>query len=258
VKDFTNDGIQASNADVFIERGAGFFTKPESDPTSGSLSIWGNGFEFEGTIEYCRQGAPDVTMFPTATPQTGVTSSPTPGIGCDALSTLIDGSADLEVKAVVFDLTATTDIIINEFLLRLNNEIDLVIEIWTKVNTWSLDEQYPYVGTAWDKTGWIQVLSMAGVTGSGSAQLTNVGAFTTPVTMMAGSVQSFYIWTSTNSALVKDFTNDGKQASNADLFIERGAGFYTKPESDPTSGSLSIWGNGFEFEGTIEYCQQGA
>jgi hypothetical protein len=153
-------------------------------------------------------------------------------------------------------LTATTDIIIKEFLLHLNNEIDLVIEIWTKENTWSLDEQYPYVQNAWDRSGWTQILSVAGVTGNGSSQLTNIGGFATPVAVTTGSVQSFYIWTSTTSALVKDFTNDGTQASNADIFIERGAGFFTKPESNPTSGSLSIWGNGFEFEGTIEYCQQ--
>ena len=244
VKDIiTNSDVQASTSDLSIERAAGFYVKSESEPSEGSISIWGNGYEFEGTIDYCIAGG---------------SSEPTSCNAVDPLSTLLDGAAPQQVPALVFDMTVLSDITVKEISLHLKAESDLVVEIWTKEGTWSLDGVYPYVGTAWDRTGWTQIKSVAGVTGSGASQLTNIGAFDTPVTLAARSVQSFYIWTNSGSALVKDIiTNSDVQASTSDLSIERAAGFYVKSESEPSEGSISIWGNGYEFEGTIDYCIAG-
>ena len=193
--------------------------------------------------------APSISALPTLAPVI-----PT----CSTLETSLDGIPDLDVKALAFDLVATSNIDINEFMLHLNDEADLVIEIWTKADTWSLDQQYPYDGTAWDRAGWTQLHSVAGVTGNGPGVLTSLGPFGNSVAISAGTVQSFYVWSSSTTGLLRDFTTDQVQVSNDDLYIERGAGFFTKPESDPSSGSLSIWGSGFEFQGTIEYCSFGS
>ena len=194
------------------------------------------------------------TAVPSHQPTQTITDPPTQGLVCDVLNTPLDGTAGQQVPALVFDMNALSDIDVKELSLHLKAESDLVVEIWTKEGTWSLDGVYPYVGTAWDRTGWTQVKSAVGVTGSGPSQLTKIGAFDSPVSLTAGSVQSFYIWTNSNNGLIKDITNGGIQAANSDLSIEFGAGFYIKPDSNPASGSLSIWGNGFEFEGTIDYC----
>ena len=241
VKDIiTNSDVQASTSDLSIERAAGFYVKSESEPSEGSISIWGNGYEFEGTIDYCIAGG---------------SSEPTSCNAVDPLSTLLDGAAPQQVPALVFDMTVLSDITVKEISLHLKAESDLVVEIWTKEGTWSLDGVYPYVGTAWDRTGWTQIKSVVGVTGSGASQLTTIGAFDTPVTLTAGSIQSFYIWTNSGSALIKDIiTNSDVQALTSDLSIGRVAGFYIKSDSDPVTDAVSIWGNGYEFEGTIEYC----
>ena len=262
IKDIiTNSDVQASTSGLSIERAAGFYIKSESDPAKGSISIWGNGYEFEGIIEYCLDGGTSVTPAPSAPSPAITTPSPTVPEGCsafDSLSTLLDGASTQQVPALLFDMTALSDITVNEISLHLKPENDLVVEIWTKEGTWSLDGAYPFVGTAFDRTGWTQVKSVVGVTGSGSSQLTTIGAFDTPVALTAGSVQSFYIWTNSNNAIIKDIiTNSDVQASTSGLSIERAAGFYIKSESDPAKGSISIWGNGYEFEGIIEYCLDG-
>ena len=259
IKDIiTNSDVQASTSDLSLERAAGFYVKSESDPANGSISIWGNGYEFEGTIDYCVAGGPPGPTPPSTSPPI---PSPTVGGDCtafDPLSTLLNGAAPQQVPALLFDMTALSDITVNEISLHLNNEADLVVEIWTKEGTWSLDGAYPYVGTAFDRTGWTQVKSVVGVTGKGPSQLTTIGAFDIPVTLTEGSVQSFYIWTNSNNAIIKDIiTNSDVQASTLDLSLERAAGFYVKSESDPATGSISIWGNGYEFEGTIDYCVAG-
>ena len=191
---------------------------------------------------------------PTNKPTSQPTTQPTAGISCSTLSTPADGSSNQQITAIAFELNAVVDVTISELSLHLESEGDLQIEIWTKLGSWGIGDSYPYDGEDWDRRGWTQVLKAEGVAGNGSGQLTQVGSLTSLVSVTEGSTQSFFVWSSSNTALIKDLTNDESQASNNDLSITRGCGFHTKPDSDPSIGSHSIWGNGFEFEGAIEYC----
>ena len=244
--ELVDNGVQSSNADLSIERGAGFFLKSNPNPALGSLSLWGNSFEFEGTIDYCLS-----TAAPTPAPSPALSKNPN---ACNALSIPTNGAIARQIEGFTFDLNAVNSISIKELSLHLANESNLRIEVWTKQGTWSLIDSYPITGDHWDRTGWTQVISVVGVDGNGSGKLTSIGSFPTPVTVTAGSVQGFYIWVSSKTALLHEITDDGIQSSNKDLSIERGAGFFLKSDSNPASGSLSLWGNSLEFEGRVEYC----
>lgn len=115
----------------------------------------------------------------------------------------------------MFNLMASRDTVIHSFDIYTGDVRNDVIEVYTRPGG--------YKGHEVDESGWILVYSKP-VSQMGRTVLTELGDFDTGVTILGGSIQSFYIYSASSNYVMYDTgsVEGGAHASDASLTLYQG------------------------------------